>query len=106
MKLSIIQEYIYTFLCTMRMIKIREIKVKFTTREIYLSDILYMDTVYFVFVPSKRVVCRDVGFIFLSRLCWVDKQMSRKVENNATYEKMLEQAEPRLVRWRNNTRKH
>lgn len=29
--------------------------------------------------------------------------MSRKVENNATYEKMLEQAEPRLVRWGNNT---
>lgn len=82
----------------MRIIKIREIRVKFTTREIYFFE-------YF-FVSRRLVVCRDVGFIFLSRLCWVDKQMSRKVENNATYEKMLEQAEPRLVRWRNNTRKH
>lgn len=106
MKLPIIQEYIYTFLCTMRMIKIREIKVKFTTREIYLSDILY--TEYSVFrirsIEKSGVSGRWIYFSFSSLL--VDKQMSRKVENNATYEKMLEQAEPRLVRWGNNTRKH
>ena len=69
MKLSIIQEYIYTFLCTMRMIKIREIKVKFT-REIYLSDILYMG--YSVFrirsIEKSGVSGRWIYFSFSSLL--------------------------------------
>lgn len=69
MKFSIIQEYIYTFLCTMRMIKIREIKVKFT-REIYLSDILYMG--YSVFrirsIEKSGVSGRWIYFSFSSLL--------------------------------------
>lgn len=69
MKLPIIQEYMYTFLCTMRMIKIREIKVKFT-REIYLSDILY--TEYNVFrirsIEKSGVSGRWIYFSFSSLL--------------------------------------
>lgn len=77
--------YIYTrFFVQARIIKIREIK--------------------FIF----RISCiRDVSDLFFFPVIVENKQMSRKVENeNATYEKMLEQAEPRLAKWRNNTRKH
>lgn len=54
----------------MRMIKIREIKVKFTTREIYLSDILYMG--YSVFrirsIEKSGVSGRWIYFSFSSLL--------------------------------------